>query len=105
VVRGERDRDRRVDARQLLDDDRVRQRVGARAAVLLGDGHPHQAELGELRRQLVWEALFAVELLRDGRHLLQCELPDGVADQLVLLVEIEVHGAKLAASSTISRTP
>jgi len=97
VVRGERDRDRRVDARQFLDDDRVRERVGACAAVLLGDCHTHQAELGELRRQLVGEAFLAVEFLGDGRHLLQRELSDRVADQLVLAVEIEVHRAKLAA--------
>ena len=48
VVRGDRDRDRRVDPRQLLDRDRIRDGVGARAAVLLGDRHPHQAELAEL---------------------------------------------------------
>jgi len=67
------------------------------AAVLLGDRHSHQAELGELCGQLVGEAFLAVELLGDGRHLLQRELPDRVADQLVLAVEIEVHRAKLAA--------
>ena len=91
VVRGDGDRDRRVDPRQLLDRDRVRERVGARAAVLLRDRHPHQPELGELGDELVREALLAVELLGDRRDLLERELPHGVAEQLVLVLEIEVQ--------------
>ena len=50
-VRRDGDRHRRVDARQLLDRDRVRDGVGAGAAVLLGDRDAHQPELGELRRR------------------------------------------------------
>jgi hypothetical protein len=57
-------------ARQLLDRDRVRERVGARAAVLLGDRHAHQPELGQLRDELVREAVLAVELGGDRRDLL-----------------------------------
>ena len=105
VVRRDGDRDRRIDARQLLDRDRVRERVGARAAVLLRDRHAHQPELGELGHQLVREAFLAVELLGDGRDLLQRELAHRVAQQLVLRFEVEVHAANLCASSTISRTP
>ena len=70
-VRRDGDRDRRVDARQLLDRDRVRHGVGAGAAVLLRDRDAHQPELGHLRDELVREALLAVELLgdrRDARH-------------------------------------
>ena len=104
VVGGDGDRDGRVDARQLLDRDRVRQRVGARAAVLLRDRHAHQPELGQLGDELVREPLLAVELLGDRCDTLERELPHRVADQLVLGLEVEVH-ASLCASSTISRTP
>ena len=41
----ERDRHRRVDARDLLDRDAVREVVGAAAAVLLGERQPEQTEL------------------------------------------------------------
>ena len=104
-VRGDGDRDGRVDSRQLLDRDRVGERVGAAAAVLLGDGHAHQPELGELLDELVGEAVLAVELLGDGRDLLLGELPDRAADELVLFGEVEVHAARRSASSTIRRTP
>ena len=50
-VRAERDRDRRVDARELLDRDGVGERVRARAAVVLGERDPHPAELAELARR------------------------------------------------------
>ena len=102
VVRRDRDRDRRVDPRQLLDRDRVRERVGAAAAVLLGDRHPHQPELGQLGDELVREALLAVELLGDRRDPLERELPHRVADQLVLRSEIEVH-LEVDASQTRPR--
>ena len=100
MVRGDGDRDRRVDARQLLDRDRVRERVGAAAAVLLGDRHAHQPELGHLGDEVVREALLAVELLGDRRDLLERELPNRVAEKLVLVVEVEVqaHGAAMVPS-------
>ena len=79
--------------------------MSAPAAVLLRDRHAHQPELGELRDELVREALLAVELLRDRRDLLQRELAHRVAQQLVLRLEVEVQAANLCASSTISRTP
>ena len=93
-MRRDGDRDRRVDARQLLDRDRVGERVGAAAFVLLGDRHSHQTELGQLRDELVREALLAIELGRDRRDAFEGELPDGVANELVLFVEVEVeaHG-------------
>ena len=104
-VRGHRDRDRRVDPRQLLDRDRVGERVGAGAAVLLRDRHAHQPELGELRDELVREAVLAVELRGDRRDPLLRELANGRADELVLGREVEVHAERRVASSTISRTP
>ena len=63
------------------------------------------AELAELRDELVREAAFTVELFGDGRDPLLRELAHGRADELVLLVEIEVQLESRCASSTISRTP
>src|SRR4030095_11517565 len=105
-VRRERDRHRRVDARQLLDGDRVGERVGPGAAVLLRERHSHEPELGELRDQLVGEAVVAVERGGDRSYPLRRELADGRADELVLGREVEVHSAeRREASSTINRTP
>ena len=103
-VRGDGDRDRRVDARQLLDGDRVRNRVAARAAVLLGNRQAHQAELGELRDELVREARLAVELLGDRRHARLGEVADGAPDELLLVRQLEVH-ERILPSSAMSRTP
>src|SRR5262249_35473484 len=93
-MRRDGDRDRRVDAGQLLDGDRVRDGVGAGAAVLLGDRDAHEAELPELRDEVVGEPAFAIELLRHRSDAIPCERPDGVSDQLVLWSEVEVHGRR-----------
>jgi hypothetical protein len=93
-VRGDGDRDGGVDPRQLLDGDRVRDRVAAGAAVALLDRYPHQPELGHLAYQLDGEARLAIELLRQGRDALARERADGVADQLLLWSEVEVHAAR-----------
>ncbi len=99
------DRDRRVDARQFLDDDRVRDRIRARAAVFLGNRHAHEAELGELRDEVVREALLAVEVGRDGGDATLREVAHCLAEELLLLGEVEVQAAMRDASSAISRTP
>ena len=90
-VRRDGDRDGRVDPGQLLDRERVGDGVAAGAAVLLRDRQAHQAELAELGDELVREARLAVELLGHRRDLLPGELAHGVADELLLLREIEVH--------------
>ena len=90
-MRRDGDRDRRVDPGQLLDRERVGDGVAAGAAVLLRDRQAHQPELAELGDELVREARLAVELLGHRRHLLPRELAHGVADELLLLREIEVH--------------
>jgi hypothetical protein len=100
-VRSHRHRQRRVDTRELLDRDRVRDRVRPPAAVLLRDGHPHQPELGKLRHELVREAVLPVELLRKRRNAGLGELANGAPEELVLLREIEVHLAG-EPSSTVS---
>ena len=95
-VRAERDRDRGVDARELLDRDRVGERVGAGAAVLLGERDPHPAELAELPDDLVGEGLRPVELAGDRGDLALGEVADGGAERLVLLGEVEVHGEEVS---------
>ena len=64
-VCGDGDRDGRVDARELLDRDRVGEGVPTGAAVLLRDRKSREPEPGELRDELVREAAVAVELGRD----------------------------------------
>ena len=93
-MRGQRDRDRRVDPGELLDGDRVGERVAAGAAELLGEGNPHQAELGHLRHELVRETALAVELLREGRDAVDRKRAHGVAEELVLGREIEIHARR-----------
>ena len=98
------DRDGGVDARELLDRDRIGHGVAAGAAVLLGDRQAHQPELAELCDELVREAGLAVELLGDGRDLRLRELADGAPDQLLLVAELEIQ-ASSPPSSAMSRTP
>ncbi len=99
------DRQRRVDPSQLLDHDRVSDRVGTRTAVLLRDRHPHQPEVGKLRDEVVREPLLEVELGCDRSHAFARERAHGLADELLLLGEVEVQAARRDASSAISRTP
>ena len=66
------------------------------AAVLLGDRHAHQSQLGELADQVVGEAMLPVELLRLGRDLLLGEVPDRAPDELLLFAEVEVHALEPA---------
>ena len=93
-VRRERDRDRRIDARELLDRDRVRQRVAACASELLGERDPHQAEVGHLRDELVREPRLAVDLLGDGCDSVDCEPADRLAEELVLGRKVEIHARR-----------
>ena len=92
-VRAHRDRDGGVHARELLDRDRVGERVAAGAAVLLRERDPHQPEPAELLDDLVREALLVIERLGDRRDLALGEVADGAADQLVVGREVEVHAA------------
>ena len=92
------DRDGGVDAGQLLDGDRVRERVAVRTSVLLGDRKAHEAELGELGDEVVGKATTLVQLRRDGLDALPGERADGIADELLLGSEVEVHGARMVAA-------
>ena len=54
--------DRRVDGRDLLERDEIRQRVESEPVVLLGDHHPEEPELAELADQRWLEVRVAVPL-------------------------------------------
>ena len=97
-MRGDRDRDGRVDTRELLDRDRVRDGVTAGAAVLLRYGETHEPEVAELRDELVGEAPGQVELLGDRLDTLLRERPNRVANQLLLGSQVEVHAARILAA-------
>ncbi len=81
----QRDRHRRVDAGELLDGERVGERVAAGAAVLLGKRDPHQVELAQPADDVVRERVRPVELLGDGRDLLLGELADGSLQETVMV--------------------
>ena len=84
-VGAERDRDRRVDPGQLLDRERVGERVTAPAADALRERDPHQVELAHLRDQFVWEGLRTVEFGGDRGHLAPSEIANGVAQKALLV--------------------
>jgi hypothetical protein len=90
-VRGDRDRHRRVDPRQLLDGKRIGERVAASPSVLLRNRDAHEPELGERLDDLVGKAMLPVELLRDGCDPLLGEVPNRLPQQLVVVREVEVH--------------
>ena len=78
----------------LLDGDRVGERVEAGAALVLGDRDPEPAELADAPDDLDREAALAFVLLDDRRDLGEHEVADGVAEQRVLRGEVEVHRAE-----------
>ncbi len=59
-VHRDRDADTGVGARQLLEDEDVREEVGTGAAELLGDADSHEAELAQLREELARERVVPV---------------------------------------------
>ncbi len=100
------DRDHRADrgvaAPDLLDDEAVAEVVEAGAAVLVGDDRAEVALRGDLLDQVQVEVVVAGVFARALDDLLVGELPRGVADQALLVGQIEVHVApsrRLAGSS------
>ena len=63
-----------------------------------GIGRPMQAQLPELRDELVGETAGQVELFRDGCDPLSRERPDRVANQLLLGSQVEVHAARMVSA-------
>ena len=77
--------------RDFADGEGVGERVAAAPAVLLGEGDAHEAQLAEPADDVVGEALFLVELLRDRGDLALGEVAHGALDEPVLVGEVEVH--------------
>ena len=91
VVRGHRQRDGRIDARELLDADAVVDRRHAGAAVLLRELDAEQPERSQLRPQLGREVLRLVPFADVRPDLGLRELADAAAEQDLLLGRTEVH--------------
>ena len=90
-VHGDGHADPGIRARELFEDEDVREEVCARAAVLLRHAHAHEPELRELREQLVREPVLAVPVRRVRRDLRVCELPGERLDGELVGGELEVH--------------
>ena len=85
------DADPGVRTRELLEDEDVGEEVRARAAVLVRHADAHQPELGELREDLLREAVLAVPLGRVRLDLGRGELSRERLDLPLLGAELEVH--------------
>ena len=83
--------ERAPDAPDLLDRDRVGERVHAGAALVLGDRDAEPAHLAEPPDDLDRELVLALVLLDDRRDLLLHEVADRRPEQLVLRGEVQVH--------------
>ena len=88
--------ERAPDAPDLLDRDRVGQRVEAGAALVLGDRDAEPAHLAEAPDDVDREAPLALVLVDDRRDLLDHEVADRRAQQGMLGGEVEVHAASVA---------
>src|SRR5439155_6922411 len=98
VVRGDRQRHGRVDARQLLDADAVVDARERRAAVVLGKLDAEETERGELRDELAWKMLRLVPLADVRPNLGFGEPAHAPAQQLLVLGEPEVHRIKFTGA-------
>src|SRR4029450_10930402 len=95
-VRGDDQPERAPDPPDLLDRDRVRQRVQPGAALVLRVRDAEPAHLAEPPHDVGWKAALALMLIDDRRDLLDHEIADGGAQQRVLRGEVEVHAASVA---------
>jgi hypothetical protein len=92
-VDGQRGPDAGVRAGELLEDQAVRDVVGARAAVGLRDADPHEPELAEVCEHLGGKRVVAVPRLRVRGDLLVGEAPRQLADLLLLVGQVvQAHG-------------
>ena len=86
-----------VHASDLLDPDRVRDRVQPAPLELLWNEHPEEAEARHHRNGLLGELARRVELRRDRLDLALRELPHLLPDHLLLGRGCEVHGGEYDA--------
>jgi hypothetical protein len=90
---------RREDPADLLRHDADLDRAGAHAAVLLGEGQPEHAHLGQPRPQLLVEPGLLADGAAPGAEVgvrPAQQAADGVADRELLLVVGEVHASRLS---------
>ena len=92
-VHGDGDSDAGIRAGQLLQHEDVRDEVRAGASVLLGHADAHEAQLGELRVQLVGEAMLAIPRARVGDDLGLRQLAGQRLDRPLVGRQLEVHQA------------
>ena len=76
---------------ELLDRDRIGERVEPGAAFVLRDRDPQPAELADPAHDLGREAPLALVLIDDRGDLGEHEVADRLAEQRVLRGEVEVH--------------
>ena len=95
-VGGDDQPERAPDAADLLDRDRVGERVEPGAALVLRDRDAEPAHLAEAADDLDREATLALVLVDDRRDLLDHEVADRRAQQGVLWREVEVHWPSVA---------
>ena len=80
-----------VRARELLEDEHVREEVRARATVLLWHAHAHEPELGEPGEELVREPVLAIPGGGVGRDLGVGDLACKPLDLALVVRQLEVH--------------
>ncbi len=90
-MRGAGESDRRVVARESLDDEHLRERVRAAAAELFRERDTEKAELAELLDDMPREALFLVPLGRVRLDFALGEVGQRLADAPLLFGQIEIH--------------
>ena len=86
-----RDADACVGTRELLEDEDVRNEVGAGATVLLRHARAHEAELGELSEEIAREAVLSVPLGRVRLDLRTREVARKSLHLFLLRRRLEVH--------------
>src|SRR5262249_32425578 len=87
--------DRRVDLAELLDDERVGERVETAAPVAVAPAGSEVARVGEFRNERAVDLLGAVPVARVRRELALRELSRRGLDQLLFIAELEIHRCNL----------
>ena len=87
--------ERAPDAADLLDGDRVCQRVEARPALVFGERDPEPAERTEPVDDPARETSRLLVLVDLRRDLADHEIPDRLAEEGVLRGEVEVHSRRV----------
>ena len=90
-MRGTSEADRRVVARESLDDQHLRERVRAAAAEFFRECNAEEAELAELLDDMPREGLVLVPLGRMRLDLALGEVGQRLADAALLFSQIEIH--------------